>query len=189
MIQFIYNDKEYVAILEAFAKAVGGKVQNNRLLFPGDFAIGSNEVIVLPNGLQTALLNYTIQQDFLIKREKVREEFYTLRFEEMSIKEKLTVGIDEESISDQQHVRAAVILTSSLFDFAYFASKGGSIKGINVLITREWLATYLGIKSGDEVLNQYLSLKSASFNMEPLDGGYRELMNEYWQKARKSGRP
>jgi AraC-like DNA-binding protein len=178
MIQFIYNDKDYVAILEGFAKAIGGKVQNNRLLFPEDFATGSNEVIVLPNGLQAALINYTIKQDFLIKREKVREEFYTLRFDEMSIKEKFTVGIDEESISDRQHVRAAAMLTSSLFDFTYFASKGGSIKGINVLITKEWLATYLGIKTGDEVLNQYLSLKLASFNMEPLDAGYRELMNE-----------
>jgi AraC-like DNA-binding protein len=178
MIQFIYNDKDYTAILEGFAKAVGGKVQNNRLLFPEEFATGTNEIIVLPNGLQTALLNYTIRQDFLIKREKVREEFYTLRFDELSIKEKLTVGIDEDIISDQQHVRAAAILTSSLFDFSYFGSKGGSVRGINVLITKEWLAKYLGIKSGDEVLNKYLSLKLASFNMEPLDAGYRELMNE-----------
>ncbi len=178
MIQFIYNDKDYQAVQEGFAKAVGGKVQNNRLLFPETFATGTNEVILLPNGLQTALINYTINQDFLIKREKTREEFYTLRFDVLSIKEKLIVGIDEDSISDQQHVRAAVMLTSSLFDFTYFASKGGSIRGINILITKEWLATYLGIKSGDEVLNQYLSLKMASFNMEPLDAGYRELMNE-----------
>jgi AraC-like DNA-binding protein len=178
MIQFIYNDKNYLTILEGFAKAVGGEVCNNRLVFPEAFAIGTNEVIMLPNGLQTALIDYTIKQDFLIKREKSREEFYTLRFDELTIKENLTVEIDGESVSDHQHVRGSVILSSSLFDFTYFGTKGGSIKGINVLITKEWMATYLGIKSHDEVLQQYLALKTASFNFEPMDAGYRELMNE-----------
>jgi AraC-like DNA-binding protein len=134
--------------------------------------------LILPNGLQAALIDYTIKQDFLIKREKTREEFYTLRFDEVTIKDSLTVSIDDETLSDHQHVRAAVMLTSSLFDFTYFGTKNGSIKGINVLITREWMATYLGIKSQDEVLQQYLSLKTASFNLEPLDAGYRELMYE-----------
>jgi AraC-like DNA-binding protein len=178
MVQFIYNDNDYVAILEKFAEVTGGKVENNRLIFPETFATGTNEVLILPNGLQAILIDYTIHQDFFIKREKSREEFYTLRFDEMTIKEKLTVEIDSESITDQQHVRAAALLTSSLFDFSYFGSKGGSVRGINILIKKEFMATYLGIRNDDEVLNRYLSLKSASFNMEPLDAGYRELMNE-----------
>ncbi len=178
MVQFVYNDKDYLAVLEQFAKVVGGKVENNRLLFPEGFASGTNEILILPNGLQVALIDYTIHQDFLIKREKSKEEFYTLRFDEVTIKDKLTVEIDGETISDNQHIRASVLLSSSLFDFTYFGTKGGSIRGVNVLITKEWLATYLGIKSKDEVLRQYISLKTANFNLEPLDSSYRELMNE-----------
>jgi AraC-like DNA-binding protein len=178
MIQFVYNDSDYKIILEKFAGVVGGEVKNNKLVLPESFASGSNEIVMMPNGLQAVLIKYTINQDFFIKREKTREAFYTLRFDELTIKDQLRVEIDCESLTDQQHVRAAAMLTSSLFDFSYFATKGGSIRGVNVLITKEFMASYLGIKSNDEVLDKYLSLKLASFNMEPLDAGYRELMNE-----------
>jgi AraC-like DNA-binding protein len=50
------------------------------------------------------------------------------------------------------------------------------------LIDREWLARYLGIESQDEVLRHYLSLRTASFNFEPLDTGYRELINELFDE-------
>jgi AraC-like DNA-binding protein len=179
MFQFIYNDKDYMAILQKFAAVVGAEMRNNKFIFTPEYGSGVNELIVMPDGLQACLLNYTINQDLFLKREKTKEEFYTLRFDEVIIKDSLTVKFDdEETFSEHNHIRAAALLTSSLFDFSYFGKKGSSIRGINILLTREWLAKYLDIQSVDEVLHQYLALKSASFNFEPLDAGYRKLINE-----------
>lgn len=186
MVQLTYNEKSYVDILHKYAQVCGGTVANNRLVFPNAFATGTVEVVTLPNDLQISLSNYTINQDFLITRQKVKEEFYTLRFDEMFITDNLTLTIDNEAVTDQQHVRAAALLTSSQFDTSYLASKGSGVRGINILLETEWLATYLGIQSRDQVLRHYISLKTACFNMEPLDAGYRELMNEVFA-AEKSG--
>lgn len=178
MVHLVYNEKSYLDILHRYAQLCGGKVVDGLLAFPPAFANGSVEVMTLPNGLQISLSDYTLNQDFLLARQKVKEEFYTLRFDELTITEKMELTIDNETVTDQQHYRAAAMLTSSLFDLEYFASKGSSIKGVNVLLDREWLATYLGISSHDEVLQHYISLKTSSFNLEPMDAGYRELMNE-----------
>jgi AraC-like DNA-binding protein len=178
MLQLVYNDMDYLGILNTYAKNIGAEVHHSKFFFPEDYGNGFCEVIVLPNGLQVFMMNHTIKQDYYLKREKSKEEFYTLRFDEVTIMDDLIVKFDNETIAEHNHIRAAVLLTSSLFDFSYFGTKGGNVRGLNILITRDWLAKYLGIKSEDEVLQQYLSLKSASFNIEPLDAGYRELMNE-----------
>ncbi len=183
MLQLVYNDKDYLSILHTYAKNIGTAVQGNKFFFPEDYGEGFCEAVILPNGLQVFIMNHTIRQDFYLKREKVKEEFYTLRFDEVTIMDDLIVKFDNETIAEHNHVRAAALLTSSRFDFSYFGTKGGSVRGLNILITREWLAKYLGIKSENAVLQQYLSLKSASFNMEPLDAGYRELMNEVLEES------
>jgi AraC-like DNA-binding protein len=185
MLQLIYNDKSYMDILHKFAKLVHGTVVNNKLVFPPEFADGYAEVVILSNGLQVFLSQYTIHQDFLLMREKTREEFYTLRFEEFVIKDNLTFRIDGETLTDQERQRAAAILTSSLFDVAYFGTCGGSTCSVNILIDKEWMARYLGIDSQDEVLRYYLSLKTASFNMEPMDAEYRELFTEVFDSSRE----
>jgi AraC-like DNA-binding protein len=182
MIQVIYNDKSYAAVLQKFAEGIGGTVKDNRLDLPEHFGKGYLSLMVLKNGLQVILSDYTIYQDFMLKRERSREEYYSLRFEEMVIKDNLTLNIDGDTLSDQDRQRAAVMLTSSLFEVAYFGTRGGSVRSVNILIDREWLARYLGIESQDEVLRHYLSLRTASFNFEPLDTGYRELINELFDE-------
>jgi AraC-like DNA-binding protein len=178
MVQLIYNDKHYADILQQYAQVCGGTIANNCLSLPPTFATGTVEVVILPNDLQISISNYVIHQDLLISRLKVKEEFYTLRFDELIITDELTLTIDNEAVSDRRHVRAAAMLTSSQFDMAYYGTKGTGIRGITILLDKAWLATYLGLKSQDEVLRHYISLKTASFNMEPLDATYRELMNE-----------
>ncbi|MEO5783530.1 MAG: AraC family transcriptional regulator, partial [Ginsengibacter sp.] len=79
---------------------------------------------------------------------------------------------------EEKQNRASVMLTSSLYDFAYQASKNTAIKSVNVLITREWLEQYLDITTMDKVLEKYLQLKTASYNFAPFDVEYRVLFNE-----------
>jgi AraC-like DNA-binding protein len=88
------------------------------------------------------------------------------------------VKIDNDYIREGKQNRASVLLTSSLYDFAYQAAKNTAIRSINVLITRKWLKQYLDIKSMDKVLQKYLQLKTQSYNFAPFDIEYRALFNE-----------
>ena len=120
----------------------------------------------------------TLNEDVYIRRKATDKEFYVLRFDEISISDKLMVKIDNDYIWEDKQNRASVFLTSSLYDFAHQATKGTAIKSINVLITRKWREQYLDIKSMDKVLEKYLELKTASYSFAPFDIEYRTLFNE-----------
>ena len=173
-----HNQTNYAKQLADMAQTMQVKVKNDILVIPEEIANGYFKSIAMANGLQCMLSDYTLNQDMYIQRKGSGKEFYILRFDEVSISDTLMVKIDNDYIWEDKQNRASVFLTSSLYDFACQASKGTSIKSINVLITREWLAQYLDIKSMDKVLKKYLQLKTFSYNFAPFDIEYRALFTE-----------
>ena len=178
MFTFDYNHTDYARLISEMAKKIKGQVKNNTLVIPEDIANGFYKNIPLSNGLQCMLSDITLNQDIYIQRKGSDKEFYILRFDEISISDQLMVKIDNDYVWEEKQNRASVFLTSSLYDFAYQATKGTAIKSINILITRKWLEQYLDINSIDKVLEKYLELKTASYNFAPFDIEYRTLFNE-----------
>jgi AraC-like DNA-binding protein len=156
-------------------------IQNNQLIFPEAIGSGNYSFIKLPNGLHANIINCSTNQDWLIHRKKSKEEFYTLRFDELTIPDSLVVTIDEEKVKEKNTVKAMAYLTSSLFDWAYHGTKGTLFKGVNVLFNKEWLARYLDIKAAEHVLSTYISLKVSNINIEPLDARYKSWMNTIFE--------
>ncbi len=173
-----YNHTDYAKAVNDFAQKMDVKLKGDTLEIPEHIANGYFKYIPLSNGLQCMLSDYTLNQDLYLQRNSCGKEFYTLRFDEISITDSLMVKIDNDYIWEGKQNRASVLLTSSTYDFAYLASKGTSQKSINILITRNWLEQYLDIKSLDKVLQQYLELKTAAYNFAPFDIEYRSLFNE-----------
>ncbi len=187
MVYFNYTHTDYYTFLADFAKALGIKMDKDSVLnFPVEFGEGYNKVITLPNGLQTIIINAKLHKDLCITRTKSSEEFYALRVDELQIADKMTIRFGSEHISKGEHNRSAVLLTSSLFDFGFILTKGSVIKSINVLITKEWLAKYLGIDPADKVIQKYLALKTSSFNFEPFDAEYRQLLTEIMEEDKRN---
>ena len=178
MFSIDYNHTDYAKLLGDMAQKMDVKLKNDTLVIPEEIATGYFKYISLGNGLQCLLSDYTLNQDISLQRNHTDKEFYTLRFDEISIADKLIVKIDDEIICEDKQNRASVMLTSSLYDFAYKTSKGTAIKSINVLITRNWLEQYLDINSMDKVLEKYLRAKTANYNFAPFDVEYRSLFNE-----------
>ena len=119
-----------------------------------------------------------MNQDWLICRRKIREEFYILRFHELTIPDTLEIRIGEERLKESHTIRSIAYLTNTLSDWAYLGSKGTIYKGIDVLFDANWLAGYLGVQDIDDVLSAYLSLQVENVHREPLDSEYRRLMQE-----------
>ena len=153
-------------------------VCNHQLNFPEAVASGSLTFVRLPNGINVNIVNATMNQDWLLCRRKMREQFYTLRFHELIIPGTLEIRIGDEKLRESNTTRAIAYLTNSLVDWAYLGAKGTVYKGIDVLISPGWLADYLGLHEIDDVLAAYLSLQVENLHREPLDSEYRRLIQE-----------
>lgn len=189
MFYFNYTHTDYVVFLQDYAKAMGTTLGKDGVLhFPASYAEGYHRLVLLPNGLQAIIINVKLHKDFSVTRTRSAEEFYALRFDEIQIANSITVKFGKELFSEDEHNRSAVLLTSSLFDFGYTLKKGSVARGVNILITPEWLANYLGINSTDKVIQKYLALKTGSFNFEPFDAEYRQLLTEIMEEE-KGGNP
>jgi AraC-like DNA-binding protein len=174
--RFDYTYSNYEQLMHDMAERLHVQVQNDVLVFPPAVATGTLEFVRLPNGLHANLINCTFNQDWLLHRKKSTEEYYTLRFDELTIADTLVVTIDDEKVKEKNTVKAMAYLTSSLFDWSYLGTKGTTFKGINILFNKEWLADYLDIKAAEEVLSAYISLKAENITIEPLDTRYRRWM-------------
>jgi AraC-like DNA-binding protein len=160
------------------AQRLNVPVVNHQLIFPEPIGSGSLTFVKLPNGVHVNIINCRMNQDWLLCRRKIREEFYTLRFHELTIPDTLEIRIGSERLKEYNTTRSIAYLTNTLSDWAYIGAKGTIYKGIDVLFNANWLADYLGVKNIDDVLSTYLSLQVENVHREPLDSEYRRLMQE-----------
>jgi len=153
-------------------------VENNQLVFPEQIASGTLVFVKLPNTIHVNIINCKMNTDWLICRRKIREEYYILRFHELTIPDTLEIRIGKERLKESHTTRAIAYLTNTLSDWAYLGAKGTVYKGIDVLFNASWLAGYLGVENIDDVLSTYLSLQVENVHTEPLDSEYRRLIQE-----------
>lgn len=165
-------------MINNLAQRLNVPVINNTLIFPELIATGSLTFVKLPNGIHVNIINCKMNQDWLICRRKIKEEFYTLRFHELTIPDTLEIRIGDERLRESNTTRSIAYLTNSLSDWAYLGATGTIYKGIDVLFDAKWLADYLGVKQIDDVLSTYLSLQVENVHREPLDSEYRRLIQE-----------
>src|SRR5258708_1554658 len=164
--------------MNELAQRLNVPVENNGLGFRERIAWGRLTLVKLANGIHVNIINCRMNQDWLICRKKIREEYYILRFHELTIPDTLEIRIGKERLKESNTTRSIAYLTNTLSDWAYLGAKGTIYKGIDVLFDAVWLAGYLGVGNIDDVLSTYLSLQVENVHTEPLDSEYRRLMQE-----------
>lgn len=182
MYSFEFIHSSYSKLIQDFAASLGVKVEDNMFFFPEEKASGYYRIFQLPNGLYVNIINCKINTDWFVRRKRVGDEYYILHFDELIVEREISIGIGEDVLEKKKETIAVAYLTSSLFDWYYLGTKGTVYKGVNILIPKEWLGKLMGIELFDDILPAYIALKSRSFNMEPLDKVYYELMNEIMQE-------
>jgi AraC-like DNA-binding protein len=178
LFQFDYTYTDYEQLMNDLARHLHVQVENSTLVFPEQIATGNLVFVKLPNGIHVNIVNCRMNQDWFLCRKKIREEFYTLRFHELTIPDTLEIRIGKERLKESHTTRAIAYLTNTLSDWGYVATAGTIYKGIDILFNATWLAGYLGIEDIDDVLSAYLSLQVENVHTEPLDSEYRRLMQE-----------
>ncbi len=178
MLKFEYSYPDYELLVEALAKKMNTRIKEGWLFFPSEYATGYIRYIRLPNGLHVNIIHCTATTDWFFQRNKSMEEYYTLRFDDITIPGLMKVGVGEDIVERNNQKLAIAYLTSSLNDWYYHTTPGTSMKGVNVLISKAELGKQLGIEMVEKILPAYILLKSRSVTMEPLDAYYLQLMDE-----------
>ncbi|HSU51039.1 MAG TPA: AraC family transcriptional regulator [Segetibacter sp.] len=181
MIKIEFNHTDYRELLQYYAEVFNGRIKNNKLQLPSEVGEGFIKLIELPNGLQGLVSDYTVHQDLLLNRTKINKDYFTLRFDEVTIPEATPVETDSEILADISPVRSAVFLGSTKFDWMFLSTKGTRVKGVNILFSKEWLEQFLEVESVGDLIKKYLSLKMSAFNYEPMDMEYKRILAEIVQ--------
>jgi AraC-like DNA-binding protein len=177
MFIFEYNHTDYYELFLQVADKFGGTLKGTRADINNKICKGYLQYEKLPNGIELHIYEYTFHEGVYVHRTKNKQDNYILRFEKYTFPGEFITEIDDESIKESAGKRAAVYLTSTLFDLSYQAPPGVTATGINMNLSPEWMAKYIGISDNEEVLNQYIRLKSVSYNMEVLDREYNKYMD------------
>lgn len=179
VIKIEFNHIDYAELLQYYAEVFKGHIENNKLQLPPDLGEGYIKLIELPNGLQGLVSDYTVHQDILLNRTKINNDFFTLRFDEVIIPD--SPDTDPAISVEMSPVRSAVFLGSTKFDWMFLSTKGTSVKGVNILFSKQWLEHFLEVESVGDMIKKYLSLKMSAFNYEPMDMEYKRILAEIVQ--------
>jgi AraC-like DNA-binding protein len=173
----IYAD--YELLFKAMADKMGVRLKDGWLFFPPEYGNGYFRSIKLPNGLQVAILNITINQDWhFYHRKSETDQRYILRFEELSFPGTFEVKLGEERLEQKAQNLSVVYLSSTIADWHYKATAGSKLKGIAISIPAVVLGSLLGIEEMQKILPAYIALKTRSLNMEQMDSYYHQLVEE-----------
>jgi AraC-like DNA-binding protein len=164
--------------MPAFADQMGTKFINNKIEVPSAIGSGYVQYLNMSNDLHAFIMNFTLNTDMYYEQSQSPYDLYSLRFEDSQVPDTFTTKIDSETVKDSRNLHCAVYLASSIFDLGYLVQKGTSMRCITVQLEKEWLARYFKMEIIDDIVKEYLSLKTASINVEPLDFEYKKTMEE-----------
>ncbi len=167
MIRFEYSLINYEDLIKHYAREFHTKVKNNSIVLPPEIGSGTMRAILLSNGLQIFVRNYTLKQDLLHNRKQSKKDFYLLRFEEIT-----------QPSSSEPNSKSAVFLSATNHNHLFLHPAGTHVKAVSVLFSKTWLEKFLSFDICGDAIKKYLSSSSNPFSYEPMDAEYRRLMNE-----------
>jgi len=181
MIVLSINHKDYRLLLQDLATITGLSYNGGDFIkITAPTGSGTIKMLQLFNELNVLLVDAVFNEALIYKRPQSDNRYYVLHFEDLYISGTTQSMIDDELLLKTNTHHALVRLTSNIFSFSEELPPGLHIQSIKILFDEKWMMKYLGLSSDTSVLQKYLSLKTESFDIEPLDAGYRKLIQEIW---------
>ena len=130
---------------------------------------GIIKIIDIADELQVLLADFEFSRYLIAKRERSEKRYYVLHFDDVYVKDTAAFTVDGETLEKKQTRHSVARLTSNVFTNAEEISANNRIKVVKVFFSEAWLKKYLGLGDDVDGLQKYISLKTACFDMEPLD--------------------
>lgn len=182
MIVLNINHTDYQLLLSDWAAAMNIPFKgDNFLIIPLNKGKGCIKVIQLHNQLQVLLADITLNEPLFTKRSTSPNRHFVLHFDSLYIQDSIRFQVDDEVLHKSNTLHAVARLTSNVFENTETLQAHQPIRTVKILLPERWLKQYMGLSSESAVLQQYLSLKTESFDIESLDAEYIRLLEELWQ--------
>ncbi len=177
MFEFKFSIRQFDLVLKELAQQLHTTVQDDSLKLTGYPGRGYINHLVLPNKLDALILNFDLTDDIWISRLKSEQEYYVFICEEITGNGTFA-KVDDVKSEKKTGLAANVYLVSFLSDLRQYAKAGSRISGIRVILSPEWIASYLRVSQMDEVLQRYLMLKAKSIHVREMDFQTHTLLHE-----------
>lgn len=177
MTTFTYKLSSYQHFLEGFSRFLGIPIVSHELKLPDSLGAGFMKAYAF-NGIEALVYNITLYKELLLKREKDGPEFYTLNYDEVSNLQGVRISINNEVFHSDEERNSYLYLTSSLFEMDSMLQKEVPVKGIRIFLPAAWLKQYLHIADKDDVLEQYIRLKTNGIWQKMIDMETRTIVME-----------
>ncbi|HZF64392.1 MAG TPA: AraC family transcriptional regulator [Chitinophagaceae bacterium] len=175
MFSLNYKLSSYRSFLHEMAAVFGTTVMNDRLELPPAAGNGYFKSVQF-DGVDAVIYDFVLSEELLVRRMKEDAEYYTLVFDELPEPAKFAIHIGKESLSEGPPRNSAIYLTSFLHDVEYSITSNIHIKGLRIRLSKIWMQKFLQLSSIEEVLEQYISLKTKNIWRKPVDVESKELL-------------
>ena len=181
MIVFNFNHTDYALLLKDLATAFGILYDgNNFLTVPADTGKGFIKILKLYDALQVMVADVSFNTTLITTREYSDSRYFILHFDDVHVTSTIKLKVDGDTLQKTNTRHAVARLTSNMFVNSEELPEGIHLRSIKILIPEKWLTKYLALSADKAVLQKYLSLKTESFDIEPLDDEYLRLMDDIW---------
>lgn len=178
MREFNFALSSYQEALTKFAEEFKVKLTDGLAPLPADLGQGYFRCLDLPNHTEVLIMDIHFKDGCWFNRGRTAREYYVVVCEEISNPGEVVIDLDGDTMISREPRLAGMHLFSFLSDLRQFAPKGSIVRGFRVVISPEWLASYLRIDKMEDVLQRYLQLRSARFHMKELDQEDSQLLHE-----------
>lgn len=178
MKEFNFSILSYRDVLAKFAEEFHVANINLKSDLPQNLGNGYFRVMELPNKMETLLMDLKLRDDFWFNRGRTEKEYYVFVCEEINNTGEVVIDLDGDQFTSSERYMSGMHLFSFLSDLRQFAPKGSTLRGFRVIISPEWLASYLRIEKMEDVLQRYLQLKTARIHMKEMDQDDIQMLHD-----------
>lgn len=178
MKEFNFSILSYRDVLAKFAEEFHVANIDLKSDLPQSLGNGYFRVMELPNKMETLLMDLKLRDDFWFNRGRTEKEYYVFVCEEINNIGEVVIDLDGDQFTSSERYMSGMHLFSFLSDLRQFAPKGSTLRGFRVIISPEWLASYLRIEKMEDVLQRYLQLKTARIHMKEMDQDDVQMLHD-----------
>jgi AraC-like DNA-binding protein len=168
----------YTDFIQTCARLFNTKAEHNYLSIPDSYGSGYMAAHIMPEGISVMLGDTVFKDDlYLVRSPSPHHQFFILQFNETSvISERLPVKPLEKDVQKVQ--QNMVLLTNSLIQSKFLLPAFTRVRTVKLIFEKQHLLNLLGHEVVDRFIAYYFAQMLKKVNTEPIDAGYRLLLNE-----------
>jgi AraC-like DNA-binding protein len=173
---FVYDHTDFKLFLQDIADRFLGSFDCETMVFSKSVAEGYIKLIELPGGLQVIVSDYVLNSDFTFFRKASLPEYFNFRVDYIDQSDGLEIKMGEDEFTVTSSVYTNVQMFSSRYNAKASLQKGAKLKGLGIVLKKEWLEKYFPEKVLSFWLNHTHILRSNNVTILPLDFEARETL-------------